>query len=334
MRTLYELIRSRQALAQQHSRPSYAHLVMRRRLINDPEGASALLAELLGQEAKQSSGREKQGRITLSETLGLFARLLSGWGIEVEIGSARLWTDLLILRISMGGSLIGEIYLDLLRLNCSEPIHFTIRTRNQSPSILYQEKHAIAVIAYKHFTPAQLHDRMPLAQADAQMLFHELGHGMHSVLSETEFHHLSGTRGALDYVEFPSILFECLFSSMVGSEEASRKDMVSDARLAIADLCLHTTPFSSFAEFQSLLHRTAERASLQSIPMASHFGGYGSTYYAYPLCRHMARLMHAKYYSKDPLANGDILLGILGKGGSVDPKSLLRPHLPDLVSKL
>lgn len=336
LKALYELLRSRQALAEQYSQPSYAHLVMRRRIINDPQVATALLAELFGQQAEQSSMKEKRGFIAFSETIGLFVKLLSDWGIKVEVGSERLWTDLLTLRMSVGGSLVGEIHLDLLRLadSCNEPTHFTIKTRNLSPSILYQEKHAIVLIAYKHFTPDHLNDRRPLTRADAEMLFHELGHGVHSVVSETEFHHLSGTRGALDYVEFPSILFEYLFCSMTGSEGASRSNARSDIRLAIADLCLHTTSLSSFADFQSLLHRTAERVSLQSIPMTSHLGGYGSAYYAYPLCRHIASLMHTKYFSKDPSANGGILLSILGKGGSVDPKSLLRPHLPDLVSKL
>merc|ERR1712187_843296 len=37
---------------------------------------------------------------------------------------------------------------------------------------------------------------------------HEIGHALHSLLSETTLQHLSGTRGTVDFVEFPSHLFE------------------------------------------------------------------------------------------------------------------------------
>lgn len=39
-------------------------------------------------------------------------------------------------------------------------------------------------------------------------LFHEFGHAIHSFLSRTQFQNLSGTRGALDFVELPSHIFE------------------------------------------------------------------------------------------------------------------------------
>merc|ERR1712159_905626 len=47
---------------------------------------------------------------------------------------------------------------------------------------------------------------LPVSYATTFM--HEIGHALHSLLSETTFQHLSGTRGAVDFVEFPSHLFE------------------------------------------------------------------------------------------------------------------------------
>jgi intermediate peptidase len=43
---------------------------------------------------------------------------------------------------------------------------------------------------------------------EVETLFHEFGHGLHSLLSRTTFQHLSGTRAAMDFVETPSHLFE------------------------------------------------------------------------------------------------------------------------------
>jgi intermediate peptidase len=47
-----------------------------------------------------------------------------------------------------------------------------------------------------------------LTFADVETLWHECGHAVHSLLSRTEFQHLHGTRGALDFVEVPSHVFE------------------------------------------------------------------------------------------------------------------------------
>lgn len=47
-----------------------------------------------------------------------------------------------------------------------------------------------------------------LPMSFAITFMHEIGHAIHSLLSETEYQHLSGTRGTVDFVEFPSHLFE------------------------------------------------------------------------------------------------------------------------------
>jgi Zn-dependent oligopeptidase len=47
-----------------------------------------------------------------------------------------------------------------------------------------------------------------LSFSEVETLWHEFGHAIHSLLSRTEFQHLHGTRGALDFVEIPSHVFE------------------------------------------------------------------------------------------------------------------------------
>ena len=47
-----------------------------------------------------------------------------------------------------------------------------------------------------------------ISHQEVETLYHEFGHALHSLLSRTSFQHLSGTRGAMDFVETPSHLIE------------------------------------------------------------------------------------------------------------------------------
>jgi intermediate peptidase len=47
-----------------------------------------------------------------------------------------------------------------------------------------------------------------LNHSEVEVLFHEFGHALHSLLSRTDYQHFSGTRVALDLAEMPSNLFE------------------------------------------------------------------------------------------------------------------------------
>lgn len=68
----------------------------------------------------------------------------------------------------------------------------------------------------------------------AATFMHEIGHAVHSLLSETQFQHLSGTRGTIDFVEFPSHLFEhfvldpeCLATYVVHSTTGGSKALIA-----------------------------------------------------------------------------------------------------------
>eukprot|EP01064_Diplonema_japonicum_P000373 TRINITY_DN10264_c0_g1_i1.p1 TRINITY_DN10264_c0_g1~~TRINITY_DN10264_c0_g1_i1.p1 ORF type:complete len:708 (+),score=145.23 TRINITY_DN10264_c0_g1_i1:76-2199(+) len=129
--------------------------------------------------------------------------------------------------------LIGVIYADLLaRTGKTEGSgHFTIQlgsdfdpTACSDLDIIAPEANRLLPIVVfscnyegkymKEEKPEKGHeedkklDRLLLTPNDAVSLFHEFGHALHTLLGQTKFQILSGTRSSMDYVEVFSQLFE------------------------------------------------------------------------------------------------------------------------------
>ncbi|PHJ24005.1 peptidase family m3 protein [Cystoisospora suis] len=95
---------------------------------------------------------------------------------------------------------------------------------------------------------------LPLCMS--RSLLHEFGHVLHSLISETELQHLSGTRGAVDFAEFPSNLFEHFTRALV----LSPSDLSDSAA---------TVPSCNFAHLQALqllLHALMDQAFYSFFP--------------------------------------------------------------------
>lgn len=131
---------------------------------------------------------------------------------------------------------LGDVYLDLSPRPAKFPgaAHFTLRCGRGGGDPLGLEESggrappsaaarpAVAIVA----SFSGLRERTPgassssssslaplpwlgsLAWSETTTLLHEGGHALHSLLSRTEFQHLSGTRGPLDVVELPSHVAE------------------------------------------------------------------------------------------------------------------------------
>ncbi|KAF4682937.1 hypothetical protein FOZ60_009801 [Perkinsus olseni] len=172
-----------------------------------------------------------------------------------------------------------------------------------------------------------------LGQGAATTYMHEFGHAAHSILSRTTLQHFSGSRGCIDFVEFPSHLFEYFvldpnaLSSLVlpnlsaravedysnfrmafGHIEAAQQliyalvDQVFYAYGNVADDLAQFLPVSQDAMMSN--HRLIELLSPPGQAQFSHLVHYGGNYYCYLLCKAVAADVWSRggFADKDPMA--------------------------------
>jgi intermediate peptidase len=100
------------------------------------------------------------------------------------------------------GRELGTMYLDLHPRpgKYTHAAHFTVRCGclENGPDSDYQ-KPIVALVCNMNTGQASFSSHQ-----EVETFLHEFGHAMHSLLSRTNFQHLSGTRAAMDFVETPS----------------------------------------------------------------------------------------------------------------------------------
>jgi intermediate peptidase len=105
---------------------------------------------------------------------------------------------------------LGTMYFDLYPRDGKfvHAAHFTIRCgRNRQDDLDIQRQLPIVALVC-NLSPSSFDSDALLSHSEVETLYHELGHGIHSLLSRASFQHLSGTRAAMDFVETPSHFFE------------------------------------------------------------------------------------------------------------------------------
>jgi len=104
------------------------------------------------------------------------------------------------------GRELGTMYLDLHPRpgKYTHAAHFTVRCGclENGPDSDYQ-KPIVALVCNMNTGQASFSSHQ-----EVETFLHEFGHALHSLLSRTNFQHLSGTRAAMDFVETPSHLME------------------------------------------------------------------------------------------------------------------------------
>jgi intermediate peptidase len=104
---------------------------------------------------------------------------------------------------------LGDIYLDLEPRadKYGHAAHFTVRCGCLNVAGESQRP-VVALVMNFASSSSQGGGPVQLTHGELETLLHEFGHALHSLLSRTNYQHLSGTRAAADFVETPSQLLE------------------------------------------------------------------------------------------------------------------------------
>ena len=252
----------------------------------------------------------------------------------------------------------GTMYLDLYPRpgKFNHAAHFTVRCGMCNEGGMVRPP-IVALVC--NFQDSKTH---LLAHQEVETLFHEYGHAMHSLLSQTRLQHLSGTRGALDFVEIPSHLFEhfvwdhsflrcfarhyktleVIPRRMVEQLRSSKRmfqamDMQTQIVYAVFDHRLHAGPPAVGAECSALFQTVHNKYSVLKQPEGSnwhlrfgHLVNYGGTYYCYVVAKILSKLLWEMHFEADPLseeAGKELAHKVLGWGGARDPSFILQEYI-------
>ncbi|MEA1890059.1 MAG: M3 family metallopeptidase [Pseudomonadota bacterium] len=291
----------------------------------------------------------------LAGMFGVFEEIFSLKIVAVEPGYK--WVDdlrLYAVTDAVSGDPLGLIYMDMFpRENkYGHFAQFGVTTGKLHNDGVYQRP-VVALIC--NFPPATEDKPSLLKHSDVETLFHEFGHALHSVLTQTKYASFSGTSVPRDFVEAPSQMLEnwawdkdVLDRFAVDYRDPSKKipadtlDKMEAARLAtigtwyrrqlsfgMLDLKLHMSTdekdFENFVEVSNDIMTEVSLAPPKSTAFVASFGhlggGYDAGYYGYAWAEAISADL-ASVFKKSPGGLMDKAVGkrlrdeIYAKGGS------------------
>ena len=213
-----------------------------------------------------------------------------------------------------------------------------------------------------NFTPPTADKPSLLPHDEVETLFHEFGHGLHNILSESTYARFAGTSVERDFVEAPSQMFENwvwdpgvlatfarhyktgeplpakLLASMVAAKNVgSGLDTEGQEFYGIIDQRYHTVPGGTVDTTKAWLGGQAELTLMpglpSTMPQASFghlMGGYQAGYYGYLWSKVYAQDMFGRFREKgllNPEAGAYYRAHILARGGTEDAADMVREYL-------
>ncbi|KAL3826389.1 hypothetical protein ACHAXA_008597 [Cyclostephanos tholiformis] len=119
-----------------------------------------------------------------------------------------------------------------------------------------------------------------LSHSEVETLYHEFGHGLHSLLSRTSFQHLSGTRASMDFVETPSHLLEAFARDPGFLSQVLARHYVTGRPMSVRKarhLALSHLDFRGLEVQTQIVHSKFDQALFGPNPCTTSLGGCTST---------------------------------------------------------
>lgn len=257
------------------------------------------------------------------------------------------------------GKAIGRFYLDLYPRDnkYSHAAHWRLFPRREKGGRLDLPLSALVT----NFTKPTADKPSLLPHDEVETFFHEFGHLLHSMLTETKYGQFSGTAVARDFVEAPSQMFENwvwdagvlkTFTRHYKTGEPLPDDMLKGmiaARtlgsgietqgqlfLGEMDQAFHTAPGGVVDTTKVGLEIYAKTTLYKPVPgtffQASfgHLNGYQGAYYGYLWSLVYAQDMFQRFEERgllNPEAGAYYRAKVLSRGGSAEEMDMLRDYL-------
>lgn len=277
----------------------------------------AFAAEKLKQARYSYSEQDVKQYFTEPKVLdGLFSVIRSLYGLEVQPDSAPVWhPDVRFFRVVDGqGVLVGQFYLDLYAREGKRGGAWMDDCRNRRETAAGVQTPLVYLVC--NFGKGAAGQPATFSHSDVTTLFHEMGHGLHQLLTRIGELGVAGINGVeWDAVELPSQFMEnfcwewervqamtahvttgeplprALFDRMLAARNfQSGMFTVRQLEFALFDMQLHSDFDPTQDSVQALLERVRDEVAVNRPPAWNRFpnqfshifaGGYAAGYYSY-----------------------------------------------------
>src|SRR5690554_3604673 len=277
----------------------------------------AWASEKLRQSRYSYSALEVKQYFTEPEVLGgLFTLILDLYGLKVEQDEAPIWhEDVRFYRlVDAGGRLVGQFYLDPYARSGKRGGAWMDDCRNRRQRAGSDQTPVVYLVC--NFGRGVGGKPATLGHDEVLTLFHEMGHGLHQLLTEVGTLPVAGINGVeWDAVELPSQFMEnfCwewervramsahvdtgeplprdLFGRMLAAKNfQSGMQTVRQLEFALFDMLLHSGAEAAKDGVMALLERVRDEVAVNRPPAWHRFphqfghifaGGYAAGYYSY-----------------------------------------------------